>query len=106
MPPVDGNRYYSLQFIDAYTYNFDYVGSRTTGNDGGSYLIAGPNWTGEKPQGIKGVIRSDTELGSVPYRTFAPATTVVDLDAAVPTDLVGRRFDTGELDRVWTSDIT
>jgi putative transposase len=38
--------------------------------------------------------------------TFAPATTVVDLDAPVPKDRVRRRFDTGELDRVWTSDIT
>ena len=39
-------------------------------------------------------------------RRFAPATTVVDLDAAIPKDLVRRRFDTGVLNHVWTSDIT
>jgi len=43
VPPIEQDRYYSLQFIDAYTYNFDYVGSRTTGNGGGKYLLAGPN---------------------------------------------------------------
>lgn len=45
-------------------------------------------------------------LAGVSPRRFAPATTVVDLDAPVPKDLVRRRFDTGALNRVWTSDIT
>src|SRR6476660_3792419 len=43
-------------------------------------------------------------LAGICPRRFAPATTVVDLDAPVPKDLVGRRFDTGGRDRVWTSE--
>jgi hypothetical protein len=75
VPPIEQNRYYSLQFIDLYTYDFDYVGSRTTGNSGGKYLLAGPNWKGEKPDGVDKVIRSDTDLALVLYRTqlFDPA---------------------------------
>ena len=45
-------------------------------------------------------------LAGICPRRFAPATTVVDLDAPMPTDLVRRRFDSGAVDRVWTSDIT
>jgi putative transposase len=45
-------------------------------------------------------------LAGICLRRFAPATTVVDLDAPAPTDLVRHRFDTGGLDRVWMSDIT
>lgn len=69
VPPVEQDRYYSLQFIDLYTYNVDYVGSRTTGNGGGRYLLAGPSWKGEKPEGVDRVIRSDTDLALVLYRT-------------------------------------
>ncbi|MGZ7456922.1 DUF1254 domain-containing protein [Pseudomonas sp. Ma2-10] len=78
VPAIEKKRYYSIQFIDAYTFNFAYVGSRTTGNDAGSFLIAGPNWKGEKPAGIKEVIRSETDFDMVLFRTqlFNPA----DLD--------------------------
>ncbi len=69
VPPIAQDRYYSLQFVDGYTYNFAYLGSRTTGNGGGKYLLAGPNWKGEKPEGVNDVIRSDTELAFVLYRT-------------------------------------
>ncbi|MFN8391801.1 MAG: DUF1254 domain-containing protein [Bdellovibrionota bacterium] len=75
VPPIEPNRYYSLQLIDAYTYNFDYISSRTVGNSGGNFLIAGPGWKGESPEGVNKVIRSETDLVLVPYRTqlFNPA---------------------------------
>ena len=69
VPAIEKDRYYSLQFIDMYTFNFAYVGSRATGNDAGKFLLAGPNWRGEKPPGIKAVIRSETEFAFVVYRT-------------------------------------
>ena len=69
VPPIEKDRYFSIQLIDAYTYNFDYIGSRATGNDGGSFLIAGPGWKGETPKGVKKVIRSETEFVLRVYRT-------------------------------------
>ena len=69
VPAVEKSRYYSAQFIDLYTFNFAYVGSRATGNGPGSYLIAGPDWKGEKPKGIKAVIRSETQFAFVLFRT-------------------------------------
>jgi hypothetical protein len=78
VPAIEKERYFSIQLVDAYTHNFDYIGSRATGNDGGSFLIAGPGWKGETPKGVKKVIRSETELVLAIYRTqvFSPG----DLD--------------------------
>lgn len=69
VPAIEKERYFSIQFIDAYTHNFDYIGSRATGNDGGNFLVAGPNWKGESPKGVKRVIRSETEFVFAIYRT-------------------------------------
>jgi len=43
-----------------------------------AFLVAGPNWKGEAPKGVKKVIRSETELLLAIYRTqlFDPS----DLD--------------------------
>ena len=69
VPPIEQGRYFSIQLIDAYTHNFAYLGSRATGNEGGSFLIAGPGWKGRTPKGVKQVIRSETELVVAVYRT-------------------------------------
>ena len=54
VPAVEKGRYYSLQFIDMYTFNFAYVGSRATGNGAGSYLLAGPRWRSREAQRDQG----------------------------------------------------
>jgi len=69
VPAMEKNRYFVFQMMDLYTFNFDYVGSRTTGNNGGDFLIAGPNWKGPVPKGITKVIRSETQLVNVVGRT-------------------------------------
>ncbi len=75
VPAVQKGRYYSLQFIDMYTFNFAYVGSRVTGNGAGRYLLVGPNWKGKIQEGVKSVIRSETDFAMILYRTqlFRPS---------------------------------
>jgi hypothetical protein len=69
VPAMEKDRYFSVQLIDYYTFNFDYIGTRTTGNGGGSFLLAGPGWKGEAPKGVDKVFRSETELAFPAYRT-------------------------------------
>jgi hypothetical protein len=73
VPAIEPGRYYSLQFIDAYTFNFAYAGTRATGNGGGKFLVSGPGWSGEVPAGLTH-IPSETDLVFVLYRTqlFGP----------------------------------
>ena len=63
VPDTDG-AYYVLQFVDAWTNNFAYVGRRATGTAEGTYLIAPPGWTGEAPEGVP-VIESPTAIAAI-----------------------------------------
>jgi hypothetical protein len=67
--PDFGSRYYVVQMVDTYTHNIEYIGARTTGYRGGKYLIAGPNWDGEIPEGLDGVRRSESFFVFVLERT-------------------------------------
>jgi hypothetical protein len=75
VPAVPKNRYYAVQIVDGNTYNDGYIGSRATGSEPGDYLIAGPDWKGDNPPGIKKVIQSTTPFALALYRTqlFNPA---------------------------------
>jgi hypothetical protein len=75
VPAVARPRYYAVQLEDGNTFNFGYIGSRATGNDAGDYIVAGPDWKGETPAGIKKVFQSTTQFAIAGYRTqlFDPA---------------------------------
>jgi hypothetical protein len=69
VPAVAKGRYYSVEVNDLYTFIAGYIGTRTTGNDAGHFLITGPGWQGEQPKGITGVIPCETEFAFIFYRT-------------------------------------
>ena len=75
VPAVPKPRHYSVQLVDRNTFNYGYMGSRSTGTQPGDYLIAGPDWKGETPAHIKKVFRSSTQFTMVLFRTqlFNPA---------------------------------
>jgi hypothetical protein len=69
VPAVEKTRYYTVQLIDGNTFNFGYIGSRATGSDAGDYMVAGPNWQGATPPGIKKVFPSSTQFAFAAIRT-------------------------------------
>ena len=69
LPKIEDNRYYSVQLVDLYTHNFAYLGTRSTGNNGGHYMIAGPDWKGQQPVDVDRVVYSESNLAYALYRT-------------------------------------
>jgi hypothetical protein len=59
--PDTADRYYVLQFVDAWTNNFAYIGRRATGTSERRFLLAGPDDTTEPPEGME-LVRSPTNV--------------------------------------------
>ena len=55
------NRYYLLPFYDAYSNVFASPGTRTTGTTAQTFMIAGPDWKGETPEGFQ-LIQAPTNM--------------------------------------------
>jgi hypothetical protein len=63
LPDTQG-RYYVMQFIDAWTNNFAYLGRRATGTQESYYLLAGPDWQGQVPEGVT-LLRAPTNVFAI-----------------------------------------
>jgi hypothetical protein len=88
--PATGDRYHVLQFVDAWTNNIAYVGTRATGNTAGSYLIAPPGWSGasELP-----VIQASTDIVSIVGRFACTGTDDIPAVAALQDALALTALD-------------
>src|SRR5262245_4322749 len=69
VPPMDGKRWWIMQVIDAWNDVPAAPGSRTHGQKGGAFALAGPNFKGTLPAGLEEV-RVDTSLCALGGRTF------------------------------------
>ncbi|WP_033213754.1 DUF1254 domain-containing protein [Kitasatospora phosalacinea] len=58
--PDTGGAYDVLQFIDAWTNNFAYVGRRSSGTAEQTWLIAPPGWRGTAPDGVPVIVSPTT----------------------------------------------
>ena len=59
--PANNKRYELMPFMDAWTNVFASPGSRTSGNQGATYLLAGPQWQGTVPKNMT-LLKSPTDM--------------------------------------------
>ncbi|WP_311567345.1 DUF1254 domain-containing protein [Photobacterium arenosum] len=69
LPEIEAQRYYTSQWDDLWAYVIDNPGSLNDGNGGGSFMLVAPDWQGETPEGIKRVIRGESQFLGTLTRT-------------------------------------
>jgi hypothetical protein len=67
VPNTDG-KYYLMPLVDAWTNVFASPGARTTGTKAGNFVITGPGWSGDTPEGME-VYNSPTSMVWIIGRT-------------------------------------
>lgn len=85
---VPQGHYWTIQITDAFTNVIHQLGlaSRTPG---GKFLLVGPGWKGENPDGFIGVLHLPTNYGGIFPRTFAARTEEAKRQAIAVQDQMG-----------------
>jgi uncharacterized protein (TIGR03000 family) len=71
--PDEGDRYYLMPMLDAWTNVFQVPGKRTTGDKAQKYLVTGPSWSGAVPEGVT-EYKSPTNMVWIIGRTYCTGT--------------------------------
>jgi len=97
--PDEGDRYYLMPMLSGWTDVFQVPGKRTTGDKAQKYVITGPNWKGDLPEGVK-ELKSPTSLVWVLGRTYCTGTpedykavhAIQDQYSVVPLSAYGKPY--------------
>ena len=71
--PDEGDRFYLMPILNAWSEVIASPGTRTTGNRAGDFALIGPQWSGTSPAGVR-EIRSTTNMLWVAGRTYTTGT--------------------------------
>jgi hypothetical protein len=71
--PDEGDRYFLIPMLDAWTNVFQVPGKRTTGDKAQKYAITGPGWSGKLPEGVI-EYKSPTSMVWILGRTYCTGT--------------------------------
>lgn len=85
---VPQGHYWTIQIADVFT-NVVYQLGSASKTPGGKYLLVGPAWKGDKPEGFIGVLRLPTNYGGAFQRSFAARTPEAKARAIAVLDQMG-----------------
>ena len=85
---VPPGHYWTIQVADVFTNVIHQLGSASK-TPGGKFLLVGPNWNGQKPDGFIDVLRMPTNYGGAFQRSFAARTPEAKKRAIAVLDQMG-----------------
>lgn len=88
--PVDAPKghYWTIQIVDIFTNVIHQLGSASA-TPGGKFLLVGPDWKGQKPDGFVDVLRMPTNTAGVFPRSFAARTPEAKARAVAVLNQIG-----------------
>ena len=85
---VPEGHYWTIQIVDLFTTVTHQLGSASK-TPGGKFLLVGPNWSGDKPDGFIDVLRSPTNVAGLFGRSFTAHSAESKVQARAVLDQIG-----------------